>query len=105
MAADALAAAGHLDAACLAAEVERWKGARGIAKARRLAGWVEPLTESFGESRLPESTFDAVVGSSCGTNLISSAAALTVNGVGWNFLFAGATTLVTMGAAITGAST
>jgi hypothetical protein len=32
--------------------LERWPGHRFVAQARRLASWIEPLSESFGESWL-----------------------------------------------------
>ena len=49
-AADAMAHAGMLDVARLPERIERWRGGRNIDRARRLASYCEPLTESFGES-------------------------------------------------------
>jgi very-short-patch-repair endonuclease len=57
--ADALAHCGLVDAAALATAVERFAGGRGVAVARRLAGQVEPATESFGESWLRLRLLDA----------------------------------------------
>jgi very-short-patch-repair endonuclease len=50
--ADALAHAGAITPAGFAAYVEDHPGLRGVVQARRVAGWVEPLTESPMESRL-----------------------------------------------------
>ena len=58
-AADALAHLGLVTTDELRQEVERWPGMPGIAKARSLAGLVEPLTESFGESWLRLRVVDA----------------------------------------------
>jgi AbiEi antitoxin C-terminal domain len=49
-AADALAHRGLVTGGELLAATERFAGDRGIAQARRLAGLLEPKTESFGES-------------------------------------------------------
>jgi hypothetical protein len=49
-AADAMAHAGMFDVAALPERIERWRGGRNIKRARRLASYCEPLTESFGES-------------------------------------------------------
>ncbi|MFI7586881.1 type IV toxin-antitoxin system AbiEi family antitoxin [Spongisporangium articulatum] len=49
-AADALAHAGLLVPAHLGDEIERFRGSRGVAQARRLATLVDPRTESIGES-------------------------------------------------------
>lgn len=49
-AADAMAHAGMFDVAELPEQIERWRGGRNIDRARRLASYCEPLTESFGES-------------------------------------------------------
>ncbi|MGZ4601990.1 MAG: hypothetical protein ACXV0U_00150 [Kineosporiaceae bacterium] len=57
--ADALSHRGLVDAAELVAAVERFAGGRGIAVARRLASFVEPATESFGESWLRLCLLDA----------------------------------------------
>lgn len=49
-AADAMAHSGMFDVAELPEQIERWRGGRNIDRARRLASYCEPLTESFGES-------------------------------------------------------
>jgi hypothetical protein len=48
--ADALAHRGLVSCEEVLVACERFAGGRGIAQARRLAGYLEPLTESFGES-------------------------------------------------------
>jgi len=50
--ADALAAAGYIDQAEVSAMLERWPGHPFIKQARRLSSWIEPLSESFGETWL-----------------------------------------------------
>jgi hypothetical protein len=57
--ADALAAAGLVVPEVLVARVAELPGVRGIAKARYLAGLVEPRTESMGESWLRLRIVDA----------------------------------------------
>jgi very-short-patch-repair endonuclease len=57
--ADAMAHRSLVDPAELSAAVERFGGGRGVAAARRLAGFVEPATESFGESWLRLRLLDA----------------------------------------------
>jgi hypothetical protein len=49
-AADAMAHAGMFGVTDLRERVELWRGGRNIDRARRLASYCEPLTESFGES-------------------------------------------------------
>lgn len=58
-AADALAADGLVDRPAVMESVERWRGARGTAKARYLAALIEPRTESAGESWLRLRIVDA----------------------------------------------
>jgi very-short-patch-repair endonuclease len=58
-AADAMAAAGLVEAQRLPAVVERFAGARGVTQARYLAAVVEPATESPGESWLRLRLLDA----------------------------------------------
>jgi hypothetical protein len=48
--ADALAAQGRVDPAELSARLAEFAGTRGVRRARYLAGLVEPLTQSMGES-------------------------------------------------------
>jgi hypothetical protein len=45
-----MAHAGMFDVAGLPEQIERWHGGRNVKRARRLASYCEPLTESFGES-------------------------------------------------------
>jgi very-short-patch-repair endonuclease len=56
---DALAARGLIDAARVRSEVERFRRGRGVKQARYLAGLIEPLTESAGESWLRLRLIDA----------------------------------------------
>jgi hypothetical protein len=56
---DALAHAGLVDVGRLAGRLDEWRGQRGVAQARRLVAWCEPLTESFGESWLRLRLLDA----------------------------------------------
>jgi very-short-patch-repair endonuclease len=49
---DAMAAAGLIDAEQVLAMLARWPGHRFVAQARGLAQWIEPRSESFGESWL-----------------------------------------------------
>ena len=58
-AADAMAHAGMFDVDDLCEQVERWRRGRNIARARRLASYCEPLTESYGESWLRLRILDA----------------------------------------------
>jgi len=58
-AADALAHAGWVTPEAVQADLERWEGRRGVVQARRLAGLMEPATESFGESWLRLRVVDA----------------------------------------------
>jgi hypothetical protein len=58
-AADSLAGHGLVEVGGLRAEVERWRGQRFTDRARRLAGLVEPATESPGESWLRLRIIDA----------------------------------------------
>jgi hypothetical protein len=57
--ADAFARAAMIGPDAVRAEVERWRGARFIGRARRLAGFIEPLAESPGESWLRLRILDA----------------------------------------------
>jgi hypothetical protein len=57
--ADALAGRGLLETDVLTIELERWAGCHGVVQARRLAGLIEPGTESFGESWLRLRIVDA----------------------------------------------
>lgn len=57
--ADALAAAGLIDPLEVADLLQRWPGHPFIDQARRLCSWIEPLTESFGESWLRLRILDA----------------------------------------------
>jgi hypothetical protein len=50
--ADALAATGVIEPAEVLELLVRWPGHRFVRQARQLASWLEPLTESFGESWL-----------------------------------------------------
>jgi hypothetical protein len=56
---DAMARAGLIDPTELLETVERWRGERFIARARRLIGWCDPLAESHGESWLRLRILDA----------------------------------------------
>lgn len=56
---DAMAHAGVVDPADLLLACERWRGERGVAKARRMVTLCEPATESFGESWLRLRAVDA----------------------------------------------
>ena len=49
---DALAAAGLIEPVEVLDLLDRWPGHRFVHQARQLASWLEPLTESFGESWL-----------------------------------------------------
>jgi hypothetical protein len=49
---DVLAGRERLESVDLVDCLGRWSGERNVRRARRLAGWVEPRTESFGESWL-----------------------------------------------------
>jgi hypothetical protein len=57
--ADALSAAGLIGADDVLAVLERWPRRRYVRQARQLAEWMEPLTESFGESWLRLRILDA----------------------------------------------
>lgn len=57
--ADAFAADGFISAEEVLATLKRWPGHRFVQQARRLASWIEPLSESFGESWLRLRLLDA----------------------------------------------
>jgi hypothetical protein len=57
--ADAMAGAGLISPDEVSASLDRWPGQRFVEQARRLCAWIEPLTESFGESWLRLRILDA----------------------------------------------